>query len=445
MREPVPQDFGPDFLWGTSTAAYQIEGAVSEDGREPSIWDVFCQQPGKILNADTGAVACDHYHLYREDIALMKQLGQDVYRFSVAWPRIFPTGRGKLNNAGMDFYQRLVDELVANKIEPWLCFYHWDLPQALQEMGGWTNRDTAGWYTDYAIAVADKLGDRVGHFVMLNEPMVCSYLGHFLGVHAPGMESKEAFLAATHHLNLAAGQGLTALRTQGGDWQLGTVVNMGLAPQIEGADPEAGKLHDEILFWPFLDPLLLGCYPESLDPLIARYVRTGDLQLIQHPVDFIGVNYYFPERVIKDSKSPFGFREVPPPDKVPKTAMGWEIRPASFTDTLLAIKNRYPKTPPIYISENGAAFVDTVESDGAINDRERTEYIQGHIAAVAEARNAGVDVRGYFVWSLLDNFEWAYGYDRRFGLAHVDYATQRRTPKASFRWYQQFIRAAKAS
>jgi beta-glucosidase len=445
MREPVPQDFGSDFLWGTSTAAYQIEGAINEDGRAPSIWDVFCQQPGKIANGDTGAVACDHYHRYREDIALMKELGQDVYRFSAAWPRIFPTGKGKLNSAGIDFYQRLVDEIVANGIEPWLCFYHWDLPQALQELGGWTNRDTAGWYTDYAIAVAEKLGDRVGHFVMLNEPMVSSYLGHFLGLHAPGMKSKEAFLAVVHHLNLAAGQGLTALRTQGGDWQLGTVVNMGLAPQIEGADLEAAKLHDEILFWPFLDPLLLGRYPESLDPLIAPYVRAGDFQLIKHPVDFIGVNYYFPERVVKDSKAPFGFREVPPPDKVPKTAMGWEIRPASFTDTLMAIKDRYQKLPPIYISENGAAFVDTVESDGSINDRERTEYIQEHLSAVAEARNAGVDLRGYFVWSLLDNFEWAYGYDPRFGLAHVDYATQQRTPKASFRWYQQFIRAAKDS
>jgi beta-glucosidase len=445
MREPVPQDFGSDFLWGTSTAAYQIEGAVNEDGRGPSIWDVFCQQPGKISNGETGAVACDHYHLYREDIALMKQLGQDVYRFSVAWPRIFPIGRGKLNSAGIDFYQRLVDETVASGIEPWLCFYHWDLPQALQELGGWTNRDTVGWYTDYAIAVADKLGDRVGHFVMLNEPMVCAYLGHFLGLHAPGMKSKEAFLSATHHLNLAAGQGLTALRTQGGDWQLGTVVNMGLAPQIEGADLEAAKLHDEILFWPFLDPLLLGRYPESLDPLIAPYVRSGDFQLMRHPVDFIGVNYYFPERVVQDSKAAFGFREVPAPDKVPKTAMGWEIRPASFTDTLVAINNRYPEHPPIYISENGAAFVDTVESDGSINDRERTEYIQGHLAAVAEARNAGVDIRGYFLWSLLDNFEWAYGYDKRFGLVHVDYATQQRTPKASFRWYQQFIRAAKGS
>jgi beta-glucosidase len=445
MREPVPQDFGSDFLWGTSTAAYQIEGAINEDGRAPSIWDVFCQQSGKIENGDTGAVACDHYHRYREDIALMKELGQDVYRFSVAWPRIFPTGRGKLNSAGMDFYERLVDETVANGIAPWLCFYHWDLPQALQELGGWTNRDTAGWYTDYAIAVAEKLGDRVGHFVMLNEPMVSSYLGHFLGVHAPGMRSKEAFLSAVHHLNLAAGQGLTALRTQGGDWQLGTVVNLGLAPQIEDADPEAAKLHDEILFWPFLDPLLLGRYPESLNPLIAPYVRTGDFQLIQHPVDFIGVNYYFPERVAVDSKAPFGFREIPPPDKVPKTAMGWEIRPASFTDTLMAIKDRYSTLPPLYISENGAAFVDTIGSDGSINDRERTEYIQEHLSAVAEARNAGVDIRGYFVWSLLDNFEWAYGYYPRFGLVHVDYATQQRTPKASFRWYQQFIQAAKES
>jgi beta-glucosidase len=456
MREPAPKDFGPDFLWGASTAAYQIEGAVSEDGRGPSIWDTFCKQPGKILNGDTGEIACDHYHRYREDVALMKQMGQDVYRFSVAWPRIFPTGRGKLNRAGIDFYQRLVDEVLANGIEPWLCLYHWDLPQALQELGGWTNRDTAGWYTDYAIAVAEQLGDRVRHFVMLNEPLVCAYLGHFLGVHAPGMKSKEAFLATTHHLNLAAGQGLTALRTQGGDWQLGTVVNMGLGLQYEGADSsdavlamedksEAIKRHDEILYWPFLDPLLLGRYPESMEPLIAPYVRSGDFQLIHHPIDFVGVNFYFPERVIRDTNATFGFREIPPPEKVAKTAMGWEIRPASLTYTLEAIKNRYPKVPPIYITENGAAFVDTVKSDGSINDRERTEYIQEHLGAIADARQAGVDVRGYFVWSLLDNFEWAYGYDRRFGLTYVDYTTQKRTPKASFSWYQQFIKSAKES
>ena len=231
MIEPAPEDFGPDFTWGTSTGAYQVEGAVAEDGRGVSIWDVFCKQPGNILNHDSGEIACDHYHRYQEDVAHMKRLGQQAYRFSVSWPRIFPSGKGRMNSAGMDFYQRLVDELTDNEIDPWACIYHWDLPQTLQEQGGWTNRDTVGWYTDYAIAVAEKLGDRVRHFVMLNEPMVTAYLGHFLGVHAPGMKSKEAFLSAAHHLNLAAGQGLTALRTQGGDWQLGTVANLCLVLQ----------------------------------------------------------------------------------------------------------------------------------------------------------------------------------------------------------------------
>ena len=443
MREPLPEDFGPDFLWGTSTAAYQIEGAVAEDGRGASIWDTFCQEPGKVANGESGEIACDHYHLYREDIALMKRLGQDVYRFSVAWPRIFPQGKGKMNGAGMDFYQRLIDEVVSNEIEPWLCLYHWDLPQALQDAGGWTNRDTASWFTDYAIAVAERLGDRVRHFVMLNEPMCSAYLGHFAGIHAPGLKSKEAFLAATHHLNLAAGQGLTALRTQGGDWQLGTVANLGFGLQAEGFDPDSVRKHDETLFWPFLDPLLLGRYPESLEPFIAPYVRGGDFQLIQHPVDFIGINYYFPERVVPDNQDPFGFRVIPAPAKVARTAMDWEIRPASLTDTLVAVKKRYQKLPPIYVTENGAAFPDKVEPGGTVNDQQRVEFLQEHIAAIADARQAGVDVRGYFVWSLLDNFEWAYGYDKRFGLVHIDYATQRRTPKASFYWYKQFIRSAR--
>jgi beta-glucosidase len=444
MNEPVPQHFGPDFIWGTSTAAYQVEGAVAEDGRGLSIWDVFCRKPGNILNGDTGDTACDHYHRYREDIGLMKQLGQQAYRFSVAWPRIFPNGRGKINQPGIDFYQRLVDELIANGIDPWVCFYHWDLPQALQELGGWTNRDTAAWYTDYAIAVAERLGDRVQHFVMFNEPMVIAFLGHFLGVHAPGVKSKEAFLQAVHHLNLATGQGLTALRTQGGDWQLGTVTNFGLGLPAVGTEPEAIRRHDELLYWSFLDPLLLGHYPKTCALLIEPYVKDGDLQLIHHPLDFLGVNYYFPERVVRDHFSPLGFQTVAPPVGVPRTAMDWEIRPESLTDTLLALKQRYQKTPPIYITENGAAFVDKVEPDGSVNDRSRVEFLQDHVAAVGDAKQKGVDVRGYFVWSLLDNFEWAYGYGRRFGLAYVDYPTQRRTPKASFYWYQQFIREARA-
>ncbi|MGA8657328.1 MAG: GH1 family beta-glucosidase [Chthoniobacterales bacterium] len=437
-----PSALGKDFVWGASTSSYQIEGAVLEDGRGASIWDVFCRTPGKVENGESGDIACDHYHRYSEDVALMRELGVAAYRFSVAWPRIFPEGKGKLNSAGLDFYQRLVDELLKNQIDPWICLYHWDLPQALQDKGGWTNRDIASWFTDYAIAVSDRLGDRVHHWVMLNEPMVVSYLGCFLGVHAPGLKDRSAFFGAMHHLNLALGLGLTALRTQGGDWRLGTVVNFSPGiPEGEKAT-ELAQRHDAILYWSFLDPVLKGEYPEAVREYVEPFIQSGDLAAIRHPLDFVGLNYYFPSRLQPSAVAPFGFEEVEAPVSRPKTAMGWEIRPESLTDLLVRMKQRYA-LPPLFITENGAAFNDCPQADGSFNDQDRIDYIADHLAAVVKAKQRGVDVRGYFVWSLLDNFEWAYGYWPRFGIVRVEFDTLQRLPKASFRWLAKSIRACR--
>ena len=439
-----PAALGKDFVWGASTSSYQIEGAVNEGGRRASIWDVFCRTPGKVENGENGDIACDHYHRYPEDVALLRKLGVDAYRFSVAWPRIFPNGRGKINSAGLDFYQRLVDELLKNKIDPWLCLYHWDLPQALQDEGGWTNRDIASWFTDYAIAVAERLGDRVRHWVMLNEPMVISFLGHFLGVHAPGLKDREAFLRAVHHLNLALGLGLTALRTQGGDWQLGTVINFspGIPEQEKFAD--LAEKHDGLLYWSFLDPVLKGEYPEAAREHLEPFIQSGDLEAIRHPLDFVGLNYYFPARLKSNAAAPFGFEEVEAPASQPKTAMGWEIRPQSLTDLLVRMKQRYD-LPPLFITENGAAFLDQPDPAGRVSDQDRLKYLASHLAAVAEAKTRGVDVRGYFVWSLLDNFEWAYGYWPRFGIVRVEFDTLRRIPKESYDWLVKLIRSCRAA
>jgi beta-glucosidase len=428
-----------DFLWGASTAAYQIEGAVNEDGRGPSIWDTFCHTPGKIENGDTGDVACDHYHRYREDVKLMAELGLNAYRFSVAWPRIFPTGRGKLNVRGIDFYQRLIDELLTHQIEPWICLYHWDLPQELQDIGGWTNRDAASWFTDYAIAVAEQLGDRVKHWVMQNEPSIVTFLGYTTGVHAPGIQDLEATFATMHHLNLALGMALTALRAAGGDWELGTVLNISPAIPVSDADEAVTKLHDDLFNHCFLEPVFRGTYPASVRSKIEKYVQSGDLGTIQHPMDFLGLNYYFPSRVVTDGGEPLGYRMVDPPADSPKTGLGWEIRAESFTELILDLGQKY-RLPPLYITENGAAFRDEPDNKGAIQDDKRIDYLDRHVAAVVDARKKGADVRGYFVWSLLDNFEWAFGYWPRFGLVYVDYGTLQRIPKESFSWFGDLIR-----
>ncbi len=432
--------FPPDFVWGASTAAYQIEGAATEDGKGVSIWDTFSHNAGKVKHGDTGDIACNHYHLYSQDVALMKNLGLHAYRFSTSWPRFFPEGKGKPNTKGRDFYNRLVDELLEHNLEPWLCLYHWDLPQTLQDKGGWTNRDTAYYYTDYAAYVAEQLGDRVKHFVLFNEPNVFAILGHLLGVHAPGLQDLSAYASAIHHQNLALGLGLERLRSMSNAWQLGLTVNLQpvYANSDKDADEEARMLFDTVWNRSVLNPVLKGTYPELMNPMLEDIVQAGDLGTIQQPLDFLGVNYYTRFIVQSDPKSLVGMNLCPPPKDAEFTAMGWEIYPQAFYEVLLELKNDYGN-PKVFITENGAAFKDNLTAKG-INDQERISYLEKHLQAVSQAKQDGANVQGYFIWSLLDNFEWAEGFEKRFGIIYVDYATQKRLPKGSYFWYQHVVR-----
>lgn len=432
--------FPLEFIWGVSAAAYQIEGASKEDGKGASIWDTFSHTPGRIHGGDTGDVACDHYHLYKQDVALIKDLDVSAYRFSTSWPRFFPEGKGKPNAKGLDFYNRLVDELLANNIQPWLCFYHWDLPQALQDKGGWANRDTAFYYTDYASYVAERLGDRVKHFVMFNEPNVAALAGHLLGMHAPGLTDMNTYAAATHHLNLATGLGLAQLRGMSRGWELGTVINLQPVHPFsdKDSDIEAKKMLDALWNRSTLDPLFKGVYPDIMMGMLEDIVQAGDLGKIQQPLDFLGLNLYTRFIVKSDPKSLVGMTICPPPEGTKVTAMGWEVYPQALHEQLLELKNDYGN-PKVYITENGAAFHDVI-AKGIINDQNRISYLEHHLEAVYKAKLEGANVQGYFIWSLLDNFEWAEGYAKRFGIVHVDYATQKRTPKASYYWYQKAIR-----
>ncbi|MEX2541928.1 MAG: GH1 family beta-glucosidase [Trueperaceae bacterium] len=433
-------EFPKEFIWGASTAAYQIEGAVHEDGRGVSIWDTFSHTAGKVAGGDTGDVACDHYHRYREDVSLMARLGIDAYRFSVAWPRVFPSGKGKPNRRGLDFYGRLVDELLERGIEPWVCLYHWDLPQALEDRGGWTARDTVHRFVDYAEVVAQSLGDRVDNFLMLNEPSIVAVLGHLLGIHAPGRSDIAAYAASTHNLNLAAGQGVARLRELG-NWRLGTVLNLEPVHGVGEGEQEQRvlTLYDAFRNRNYADPLFLGTYPEATAAMMQPHVRDGDLEAIRQPLDMLGLNLYSRVRVKADPGSLVGFRQLDPPSGAQRTAMNWEVYPDALFQQLVELKERYGN-PPVYVTENGAAFADRREPDGSVRDQQRIDFLAGYIGAVRRALDSGVDVRGYFVWSLLDNFEWAEGYDKRFGLVYVDYRTQERVTKASFDWYRETIR-----
>lgn len=432
--------FPQDFVWGTSMAAYQIEGAWNEDGKGPSIWDTFSHKTGKVRHGETGDVACNHYHLYKQDVALMKELGLKAYRFSTSWPRFFPEGRGKVNTKGRDFYNRLVDELLENNIEPWLCFYHWDLPQALQDKGGWVNRDIVHYFCDYASYVAEALGDRVKHFVMLNEPNVVAILGHVLGIHAPGIQDISALGAVAHHLNIATGMGLERLRSQNSSWQLGTVINLQpVEPKTDrDHDLQAAFLFDSLWNRMFLDPLYKGQYPEMVMGMLEDHVQAGDMGQIQQPLDFLGMNLYQRVLIESDPKSLVGLRLSEPPANTELTDMGWEVYPKSLYNQLLDLKDNYGN-PKVFVTENGAAFKDT-PVNGKVADRQRIHYLARHLQALRQAKDEGANVQGYFVWSLLDNFEWAEGYEKRFGIVYVDYATQKRVPKDSFYWYQQAIR-----
>jgi beta-glucosidase len=437
---PGVLEFPAGFVWGTATAAYQIEGAVREGGRGPSIWDTFAGTPGKVYGGHTGAVACDHYHRYVEDVALMAELGLGAYRFSVAWPRIQPDGSGPANPAGLDFYDRLVDELLARGVAPIVTLYHWDLPQALEDRGGWTSRDTALRFAEYAAACHARLGDRVDTWTTLNEPWCSAFLGHAAGIHAPGLVDTRAAFEAMHHLLLGHGLAARELRAAGAG-EVGVTLN--LAP-VSGPDAEAVAIVDGLQNRLFLDPLLRGSYPADVVRMAERFtdwsfVDAGDLEIIGAPIDLLGVNYYHPLAVRPRPGQPAS-PAYPGSDGVafvepdgPLTAMGWAIEPAGLTELLTALARDYPPVP-LLVTENGAAFDDQLAGD-EVHDVQRIGFLDAHFRAAHAAIEAGVDLRGYLVWSLLDNFEWAEGYRQRFGLVYVDYATQRRLPKASARWF----------
>jgi beta-glucosidase len=445
--------FPADFLWGAATASYQIEGAVTADGRSPSIWDVFSRQPGAIVNGDTGDDACDHYHRYREDVAIMSSLGLRSYRFSIAWPRVQPAGRGPANQAGLDFYRRLVDELLDKGILPWVTLYHWDLPQALEDAGGWPNRDTAVRFAEYAGLVHGALGDRVKSWTTLNEPWVSAMLGYANGVHAPGRREPAAALTSVHHLLLGHGLAAAEIRERDPDATVGITLNLAAtSPATDtAADLDAARRIDGLANRLYLDPLLRGKYPDDVVRDVSEitdfgFVQDGDLATIAAPLDFLGINYYTtnvvaaPDGNGPDPGSPHvGSEDVRNLGRgAPTTAMGWEIDPEGLTRTLRMVAENYPPVP-LYVTENGAAFDDEVGPDGTVDDPDRVAYFDAHLRACHRAIEAGVPLRGYFAWSLLDNFEWAFGYAKRFGLVYVDYRTQRRIPKTSARFYADVI------
>ncbi|MXP20724.1 beta-glucosidase [Gordonia sp. HNM0687] len=460
--------FPDGFLWGSATASYQIEGAHDIDGRTPSIWDTFTRVPGAILNGDNGDVACDHYHRMPADIALCTQLNLNAYRFSVAWPRVRPDA-GPANQKGLDFYARLADELLDVGITPWLTLYHWDLPQVLEDAGGWTNRDTAYRFVDYALTVFDALADRVDHWTTLNEPWCSAFLGYTSGQHAPGRQEGVAGLVAAHHLMLGHGLVVDELRRRGATpdngKQVGITLNLTVPTPINPGDPDdldAARRLDAFSNRVFCDPLFAGRYPDDIAADVSGLtfqgrpwtdaIADGDLEVIAQPIDALGVNFYHGDGASASARTdllgdevltppraaspaqPDGRRITFPRRGLPVTGMGWEVQPAALTELLLRLRDEYA-VPPIYITENGAAYPDVVTPDGAVHDEQRRSFIDLHVRALHDAIARGVDVRGYFVWTLLDNFEWAWGYSQRFGIVHVDYATQQRTPKDSALWF----------
>ena len=429
------------FLWGAATSAYQIEGATAEGGRGPSIWDTFALAPGSVHGGDTGAVACDFYHRYRGDIALMRELGLRAFRFSIAWPRVVPEGRGRINARGLDFYDRLVDALLEAGIEPFATLYHWDLPQKLEDAGGWPERSTVSAFVEYVDVVARRLGDRVRHWVTHNEPYCSSWLGHVVGLHAPGRKAVAAGTAALHHVLLSHGLAVDALRRACPGAEVGIVLDAWPVypatddPRDAAAVWEADGFRNRLFF----DPVLRGAYPvDVLERLGADAppVRAGDLETIAAPLDFVGVNCYS-RTVVRAAPEGAGVVEVPPRD-APTTAMGWEVYPNGLAEVLTRLHGEYGVTS-LYVTENGAAFDDVWGDDGRIEDHDRIAYLEQYLGAVAASIAEGVPVHGYFVWSLLDNFEWSYGYSKRFGLVYVDFDTLERVPKSSFFWYRDLI------
>ncbi|WP_309072389.1 GH1 family beta-glucosidase [Arthrobacter sp.] len=457
------------FLWGSATAAAQVEGASHEGGKEDSIWDAFARVPGAIANDDTLKHAVQHYDRMPEDVRIMKELGLGSYRFSTSWARVRPGDRGP-NAEGLDFYSRLVDELLEAGILPWLTLYHWDLPQALEEKGGWANRDTAYRFVDYANDVYSALGDRVQHWTTFNEPFCSSLLGYAAGVHAPGRQEPRAAVAAIHHQHLAHGLAVNALRSRGAQ-HLGITLNLSNSIPRDPADPvdlDAARRFDSLQNRIFLDPILRGAYPQDtltdLDQFgIQEVIQFGDLEIIGTPLDFLGVNHYHDDLISghpdheggdghsggasrQTSSCWIGSEDIAFPTRgLPRTAMNWEVNPDGLRKLLVRLGEEYPTLPPLYVTENGAAYDDVVSADGDVHDAERTSFVLDHVAAVGEAIDAGADVRGYFVWSLLDNFEWSWGYGKRFGIVRVDYNSFERTIKDSGHAYRKLIDTARAN
>ncbi|CAM3602548.1 GH1 family beta-glucosidase [Deinococcus frigens] len=449
-NQPNPANFPLRFTWGVATSSYQIEGAAFEDGRSPSIWDTFCAAPGKVLNGENGDVACDHYHRLDSDLDLIQSLGVNAYRFSVAWPRILPDGRGQTNQAGLDFYSRLVDSLLTRNITPWLTLYHWDLPQVLQDRGGWPTRDTALAFGDYAEVVTAELGDRVKHWITINEPWVAAFMGYGNGIHAPGHTDLAESFAASHHLLLAHGLGVQAVRANVPGAQVGITLNLAAAYPATGseADRAAAWRQDGFANRWYLDPVFGRGYPQDFVELLDRaspqaqgLVLPGDLDLVGAPTDFLGVNTYT-RSVVEDAPGD-GFLGARPlhVEGSEYTGFDWEVAPQSLTDLMLRLQKDY-NPAAIYITENGATYPDTMNADGSVQDEARTRYFQQHIAAMGTALTGGAKMAGYFAWSLMDNFDWAEGYDKRFGIVHVDFETQARTLKQSGQWYRDFLARA---
>ena len=437
--------FPASFQWGVASSAYQIEGAVDEGGRGPSIWDTFCHSPGKTARGETGDVAADYYHRWEEDVRLLSQLGVQVYRFSVAWPRVQPTGRGKVNEQGLDFYDRLVDALVARNIVPCLTLYHWDLPQALQDAGGWPSRDTARYFADYAAIVAGRLGDRVTHWITHNEPWVAAFAGHFTGEHAPGIQDPVAAFQTAHHLLLSHGLATEALRaTCRRKPSIGLALNLNpVHPETDSeADREAAQRFDGVLNRWFLDPLFRGTYPEDMVELLQAVLTPAaeeDMKVISTPIDWLGINYYSRTVARRDPDFPL-IEAVETHPAGREYSQMWEIYPEGIYEILTRVwKDYHP--PYLIVTENGIPVADEPDFDGQIRDPRRIDYLRQHLAQVHRAIADGVDVRGYYHWSPTDNFEWAHGYGKRFGLIYIDWATQQRTVKESGWWFRRVIEA----
>lgn len=444
--------FSDDFLFGVATSAYQIEGAAAQDGRKPSIWDAFSHMPGRVRNGDTGDVACDHYNRLDGDLDLIERLGVGAYRFSLAWPRIVPDGRGPVNARGLDFYDRMIDALAERGIAAFATLYHWDLPLALTGRGGWTDRDTAHAFADYASVVARRFGDRLQSLATFNEPWCSTYLGHLTGEHAPGERSIDAAMAAAHTLNVAHGLAIQAIRAERADVPLGIVLNaLSIYPGSDAADDtDAAERAFQFNNGVFFGPIFKGAYHDSFMEALGDKlrIRPGDMRTIAQPLDWWGLNYYTPMTVAHDHAPGTAFPatvNVPADQTAPRTDIGWEVNADGMAHLLRQVYARYDNLPPCFITENGACYnMDRVE-DGIVDDQPRIDYFHEHLSVLAELIDGGIPVKGYFAWSLMDNFEWAEGYDMRFGIVHVDFETQRRTIKNSGHWYSALCETHRAN